>query len=97
MCDEGRLTYRIMNERKSRVKRPLGRIGQNLQDISWEEAYQAIAERISEMGPTGKEVIAFTDTHATNEELFLLKKLLKDGFLSDNVFCPLPKWEQIES
>ena len=26
-----------------------------------------------------------------------IKKLLKDGFLSDNVFCPLPKWEQIES
>ncbi len=42
-------------------------------------------------------MIALTDTHASNEELFLLKKLLKDGFLSDNVFCPLPKWEQIES
>ena len=49
------------------------------------------------MEPTGNEVIALTDTHASNEELFLLKKLLKDGFLSDNVFCPLPKWEQIES
>ena len=30
------------------------------------------------------------------KKLFLLKKLLKDVFLSDNVFCPLPKWEQIE-
>ena len=97
MCDEGRLTYRIMNERKTRINRPLGRMGQDLQDISWEEAYRAIADRIKEMEPTGKEVIALTDTHATNEELFLLKKLLKQKFLSDNVFCPLPKWEQIES
>ena len=97
MCDEGRLTYRIMNERKTRINRPLGRMGQDLQDISWEEAYRAIADRIKEMEPTDKEVIAFTDTHATNEELFLLKKLLKQKFLSDNVFCPLPKWEQIES
>ena len=97
MCDEGRLTYRIMNERKTRINRPLGRVSQDLQNISWDDAYRAIAERISEMEPTGNEVIALTDTHASNEELFLLKKLLKDGFLSDNVFCPLPKWEQIES
>ena len=97
MCDEGRLTYRIMNERKTRINRPLGRVSQNLQHISWDDAYRAIAERIGEMQPTGNEVIALTDTHASNEELFLLKKLLKDGFLSDNVFCPLPKWEQRES
>ena len=97
MCDEGRLTYRIMNERKTRINRPLGRMEQDLQDITWEDAYRAIADRIKEMEPTDKEVIAFTDTHATNEELFLLKKLLKQKFLSDNVFCPLPKWEQIES
>jgi len=97
MCDEGRLTYQIMNERKTRINRPLGRVGENLQNISWQEAYRAIAERISEMKPNGKEVIALTDTHATNEELFLLKKLLKEKFLSDNIFCPLPKWEQIDS
>jgi len=97
MCDEGRLTYRIMNERKKRINKPLGRVGENLHDISWEEAYRAIAERIHEMDPKGKEVVGLTDTHATNEELFLLKKLFKDVFLSDNVFCPLPKWEQIES
>ena len=86
-----------MNERKTRINRPLGRMGKDLQDISWEESYRAISDRIKEMEPTGKEVIALTDTHATNEELFLLKKLLKQRFLSDNVFCPLPKWEQIES
>ncbi len=97
MCDEGRLTYRIMNERKTRMNRPLGRVSQNLQHISWDDAYRAVAERISEMEPTGNEVIALTDTHASNEELFLTKKLLKDVFLSDNVFCPLPKWEQRES
>ncbi|MBS1255282.1 MAG: NADH-quinone oxidoreductase chain 3 [Deltaproteobacteria bacterium] len=97
MCDEGRLTYRIMNERKSRINRPLGRVGENLEGISWEEAYGAIAERVREMAPLAQNVIALTDTHASNEELFLIQKLLKDGFSSDNIFCPLPNWEQIES
>jgi len=49
------------------------------------------------MSPLPEEVLALTDTHASNEELFLLQKLLKDVFSSDNIFCPLPKWEQSES
>jgi len=97
LCDEGRLTYRIMNERKSRIHQPLGLIGENLEGISWEKAYGAIAERIRELKPLPQEVLALTDTHASNEELFLIQKLLKEGFSSENIFCPFPKWEQSES
>ena len=96
-CDEGRLTYRKMNEKKSRIHQPLGRIGENLEGISWEKAYGAIAERIRELKPLPHEVLALTDTHASNEELFLIQKFLKEGFSSDNIFCPLPRWEQSES
>ena len=97
LCDEGRLTYRIMNERKSRIHQPLGLIGENLEGISWEKAYGAIAERIRELKPLPQEVLALTDTHASNEELFLIQKLLKEGFSSENIFCPFPTWEQSES
>ena len=97
LCDEGRLTYRKMNEKKSRIHQPLGRIGENLEGISWEKAYGAIAERIRELKPLPQEVLALTDTHASNEELFLIQKFLKEGFSSDNIFCPFPKWEQSES
>ena len=97
LCDEGRLTYRKMNEKKSRIHQPLGRIGENLEGISWEKAYGAIAERIRELKPLPHEVLALTDTHASNEELFLIQKFLKEGFSSDNIFCPLPRWEQSES
>ena len=97
LCDEGRLTYRKMNERKSRINQPLGLIGENLEGISWEKAYGAIAERIRELKPLPQEVLALTDTHASNEELFLIQKLLKEGFSSENIFCPFPTWEQSES
>ena len=97
LCDEGRLTYRKMNERKSRIHQPLGLIGENLEGISWEKAYGAIAERIRELKPLPQEVLALTDTHASNEELFLIQKLLKEGFSSENIFCPFPAWEQSES
>jgi len=97
LCDEGRLTYRKMNERKSRIHQPLGLIGENLEGISWEKAYGAIAERIRELKPLPQEVLALTDTHASNEELFLFQKLLKEGFSSENIFCPFPTWEQSES
>jgi len=97
LCDEGRLTYRKMNEKKSRINQPLGLIGENLEGISWEKAYGAIAERIRELKPLPQEVLALTDTHASNEELFLFQKLLKEGFSSENIFCPFPAWEQSES
>jgi len=97
LCDEGRLTYRKMNERKSRINQPLGRISESLEGISWEKAYGAIAERIRELKPLPQEVLALTDTHASNEELYLIQKLLKEGFSSENIFCPFPKWEQSES
>ena len=97
LCDEGRLTYRMMNERKTRIHQPLGRVEGNLEGVSWEEAYGAIVKRVKELKPFPHEVLALTDTRASNEELFLLQKLLKEGFSSDNIFCPLPKWGQSES
>ena len=80
MCDQGRLTYKDLNIRENRIAYPLGKTAEGFQEISWENAFSAIREKISELQPTSNEVIGLVDTHASNEELYLFKKLLKEGF-----------------
>ncbi|MCH2296305.1 MAG: 2Fe-2S iron-sulfur cluster-binding protein [SAR324 cluster bacterium] len=94
MCDQGRLTYKDLNIRENRVAHPLGKTAEGFQEISWENAFSAIREKISELQPTSAEVIGLVDTHASNEELYLFKKLLKEGFDSDQLFFPDLEWEQ---
>ena len=94
MCDQGRLTYKDLNIREDRVAYPLGKTAEGFQEISWESAFLAIREKISELQPTSNEVIGLVDTHASNEELYLFKKLLKEGFDSDQLFFPDLEWEQ---
>ena len=94
MCDQGRLTYKDLNIREKRIAHPLGKAAKGFQEISWENAFSAIQEKISELQPTSNEVIGLVDTHASNEELYLFKKLLKEGFDSDQLFFPDLEWEQ---
>jgi len=94
MCDQGRLTYKTLNQRENRLGNPLGKTGDGLQEISWEEAFNAISEKIKELQPSSTEVLGLVDTHASNEELYLFKKLLKQGFGSDLLCFPEPDWEQ---
>ena len=94
MCDQGRLTYKDLNIRENRVAHPMGKTVEGFQEISWENAFSAIQEKISELQPTSNEVIGLVDSHASNEELYLFKKLLKEGFDSDQLFFPDLKWEQ---
>ena len=94
MCDQGRLTYKDLNIRENRVAYPLGKTAEGFQEISWENAFSAIREKISELQPTSNEVIGLVDTHASNEELYLFKKMLKEGFDSDQLFFPDLEWEQ---
>ena len=94
MCDQGRLTYKDLNIRENRIAYPLGKTAEGFQEISWENAFSAIREKISELQPTSNEVIGLVDTHASNEELYLFKKLLKEGFESDQLFFPDLEWEQ---
>ena len=94
MCDQGRLTYKDLNIRENRIAHPLGKTAEGFQEISWGNAFSAIREKISELQPTSNEVIGLVDTHASNEELYLFKKLLKEGFDSDQLFFPDLEWEQ---
>ena len=97
MCDEGRLSYRVMNERENRIMKPLGRVQGKLQPISFEQAYQALAERISILNPGAGGVLVLTDTNASNEALFMFRKFAQDGLGAEQVYCTMPDWQQPES
>ena len=97
MCDEGRLSYRVMNERENRIMKPLGRVQGKLQPISFEQAYQALAERISTLNPGAGDVLVLTDTNASNEALFMFRKFAQDGLGAEQVYCTMPDWQQPES
>ncbi len=97
MCDEGRLSYRVMNERENRIMKPLGRVQGKLQPVSFEQAYQALAERISTLNPGAGDVLVLTDTNASNEALFMFRKFAQDGLGAEQVYCPMPDWQQPES
>ena len=97
MCDEGRLSYRVMNERENRIMKPLGRVQGKLQPVSFEQAYQALAERISTLNPGAGGTLVLTDTNASNEALFMFRKFAQDGLGAEQVYCPMPDWQQPES
>jgi len=96
MCDEGRLAYKVFNNRRDRIGEPLARVKGELRSADWEAVLGAIAHRLAEIGAQGEAVLALTDTHATNEELYLLRALLREGFASDNAHFPYRPGQQQE-
>jgi len=97
MCDEGRLTYHAMNEKKLRIKKPQISTNGKFESVTWTQAYEKLGEMVGFSDILPEEVVAITDTHSNNEELFLLKQLLEQGFGSDQIFFPLNSWEQPQS
>ncbi len=96
MCDEGRINYAWLNNRRDRVLEPLARVRGELRSARWEAVYKAVAHRLQEIGAEGEQVLALTDTHATNEELYLLGELLREGFGSEAAYFPLRAGRQQE-
>ena len=96
MCDEGRVGFKPLNDRHARLGDPQVRVKGRFQTARWGAVMEAIAMRLKEIGAREKQVIALSDTHATNEELFLMRKLLADGFGSQGVFFPLTVGKQQE-
>ena len=81
LCKMGRF-YPLYDERK-RVTSPLIRRGGKLQQASWEEALQAVAEKIG--SANAKEIGALTSSNSTNEALYLLSKLFSKELKAANV------------
>ncbi len=80
LCDRGRFAYPALGE--DRITQPMIRDGGELRAVSWERALEEAATRLKRAGAqTG----ALVGGGATNEEGFLLGRLLREGLGSANI------------
>ncbi len=79
MCDHGRLGYRYVDE--GRVRAPLLGRGPAAAQATWDDALDAAARRLGELARAdgGRALAAVVSPHLTNEELFVLRRLITGG------------------
>jgi NADH-quinone oxidoreductase subunit G len=80
LCDKGRFAYQAIHV-DERITQPLVRDGGELRPVSWERALSAAAVIGRHKGRTA----ALVGGQATNEEAFLLQRLLRDGLDSHDL------------
>lgn len=79
ICDEGRLSYKALNETSGRVERPLVREGGRLLPMTWDRAFSLIAERLRRDGAgpiSAGPIAALAHPRMTNEDLYVLRELV---------------------
>ncbi len=81
ICDKGRFGYQSFRS-KERITTPLVRDGGFLREVSWE---RALGEAAAALKKAGSEAAAIVGGQATNEEGFLVQRLLRDGLGSPHV------------
>ncbi|MFL5830426.1 MAG: NADH-quinone oxidoreductase subunit NuoG [Solirubrobacteraceae bacterium] len=80
LCDKGRFAYQAIHV-DQRITSPLVRDGGELREVSWERALDAAAGLARHKGRVG----ALVGGQATNEEGFLLQRLLREGLDSADI------------
>jgi NADH-quinone oxidoreductase subunit G len=81
LCDKGRFAYQSIHS-ETRIVEPLVRDGDELRPASWERALSAAAGALSKArGSVG----ALAGGVTTNEEAFLLQRLMREGLASSDV------------
>src|SRR5947209_15279224 len=80
LCDKGRFAYQAIHV-DERITAPLVRDGGELREVPWERALDAAAGLGRHAGRVG----ALVGGQATNEEGFLLARMLRDGLHSGHV------------
>ncbi|MBS1869514.1 MAG: NADH-quinone oxidoreductase subunit NuoG [Actinobacteria bacterium] len=81
LCDKGRFAYQAIHS-EERIVEPLVRDGDQLRPASWERALSAAA---SALGKARGSVGALAGGTTTNEEAFLLQRLVREGLGSADV------------
>jgi NADH-quinone oxidoreductase subunit G len=82
LCDKGRFAYQAIHV-DDRITAPLARDGGELREVSWERALEVAAGVGRHRGRVG----ALVGGQASNEEGFLLARLLRDGLDSADIDC----------
>jgi NADH-quinone oxidoreductase subunit G len=81
LCDKGRFAYQSIHS-DQRVTEPMVRDGGELRPVSWE---RALDEATAGLKRAGKHTAALVGGQATNEEGFLLARLLREGLGSQSI------------
>jgi NADH-quinone oxidoreductase subunit G len=81
LCDKGRFAYQSVHV-DERITQPLLRDGGELRPVSWE---RALEEAALALGRAKGRVGAIVGGETTNEEAFLLQRLLREGLESADV------------
>ncbi len=81
LCDKGRFAYQAIHA-DERITQPLVREGGELRPVSWERALSAAAGLGRHRGPRRR---ALVGGRASNEEGFLVQRLMRDGLESADV------------
>ena len=86
LCIKGWNAHEFVHS-PDRLTQPLVRKNNKLQEVSWEEAFETVVSRFSEIKEQhGGESVAFlSSARCTNEENYLLQKLCRAGFGTNNV------------
>lgn len=86
LCIKGWNAVAFVNH-PDRLKKPLIREGDRFREASWDEALGLVAEKLLQIGDTyGPQAIGFLcSAKCTNEENYLLQKLARSFFRTNNV------------
>jgi formate dehydrogenase major subunit len=86
LCVKGRFGFDFINH-PDRLTSPLIREGDHFRKASWEEALDLVAKRLiairDQYGPDA--LAALTSARATNEENYLMQKLVRGVFKTNNI------------
>jgi formate dehydrogenase major subunit len=86
LCVKGRFAFNFVQD-KERLTSPLIRRNGELQEASWDEAYDFIADRLTAVKEDyGPDYIAgFSCARASNEENFLMQKFMRTVIGTNNI------------
>jgi formate dehydrogenase major subunit len=87
-CLKGRYAFKFYNH-PERLRSPLVRKNGELQPVSWEEAYDYMAEKFASLRDTyGPDSIAgISSARCTNEENYLMQKFIRAVIGTNNIDC----------
>ena len=84
LCIKGRYAFDF-NHHPERLTSPLMRIGGKLEEVSWSQALQTVAQRFTEVKSRGGTFGVIGSSHTTNEENYYLQKFARDGLGTANI------------
>jgi formate dehydrogenase major subunit len=95
-CIKGKFGWDFVNSAE-RLTKPLVREGGKFREASWDEAFDVVARRMTEIkGKTGPDSLAFiSSSKCTNEENYLMQKLARAVIGTNNIdncsrYCQSP-------